>query len=397
MFIELVLGGITGLLIGMITGLVPGIHVNLASAVAVTILSQMRILSPFFASALIVSMMISHNLFDFIPSVFLCAPDEEKTISVLPGHKMLLEGRGMEAVLYSILGSLAGLVFSAIIFIPFWLILPIIYGLSRAIVGFALIGVVCIMIFRESKNRAFAFILVILAGTLGFLTFALGVKDPLLSLLSGLFGISVLLGNFSVGSSIPPQLLDLPHFKIKPIVLPAFFGSLVGTMLNIFPGVGPSQASIISLSVLKVKRKEFVISTVNAVSTGSLFGSFVALSAIGKARNAPLASIQQLLQPTLSLVISLAIVAIITTLFCSILVLSLAPFFLKIIARFKYNQITIFILIVVIALVIIRSGLLGLLVLATGTLLGLAAHFEGAGKHHLMASLLLPTASYFLF
>ena len=398
MFLELILGGISGFLLGIITGLTPGLHINLASAIIVSAAAPFIHLQPFYFSALLVSAMISHNMFDFIPSVFLGAPDEAEAMSVLPAHQLLLLGRGVEAVYYSAVGAVVGALLMIIISIPFWFFLPIAYGLSQGFIGFVLILLPFAMILREQKGkRFFALALILLSACLGFATFSIGLKDPLLPLLSGLFGISVLLGNFSVSAKIPPQLLDLPKIELKGLSIVSSVGSIIGSLPNLFPGVGPSQASILTISATNVKKKELVIASVSAVSTGSVFGSIIALSALGKARNAPLVHLQNLISVSSDLIAALMLLGIIVLAIGSLTVVFLAPFFMRIIAKFDYRTLTAAILALTLSLVLWRTWLIGILILSIGTCLGIAAHKAEVGKHHLMACLLIPTASYFLF
>ena len=59
---------------------------------------------------------------DFIPSIFLGAPDEDSLLSILPGHKLLLRGRGYFAIIFTLYGSLTALPI-IILFTPIFLFL----------------------------------------------------------------------------------------------------------------------------------------------------------------------------------------------------------------------------------------------------------------------------------
>ena len=107
---QIIITIILGCAFGIITGLIPGVHINL---VALLILSfsafLLEIVSPLIISIFIISMAITHTFLDSIPSIFLGAPEAETALSVLPGHKMLLEGRGYEAVMLTLIGSIFSL------------------------------------------------------------------------------------------------------------------------------------------------------------------------------------------------------------------------------------------------------------------------------------------------
>ena len=96
-----------GSCMGAFSGIVPGIHVNtLASVLLAAYPAIESVLEPaagaYGASVAvcccIMSASVVHSFLDFVPSVFIGAPDSEDCISVLPGHRLLLQGRGMEAV-----------------------------------------------------------------------------------------------------------------------------------------------------------------------------------------------------------------------------------------------------------------------------------------------------------
>src|SRR3989338_8851535 len=117
--IEIITLLIIGILIGIITGLLPGIHINLIAALLISNLPALSFLSPLSIISLIVGMSLSHVIHDFIPSVFLGLPGEESFLAVLPGHKLLLQGLGLQAVNFLLVG--------AIISIPILTIISLFY------------------------------------------------------------------------------------------------------------------------------------------------------------------------------------------------------------------------------------------------------------------------------
>jgi TctA family transporter len=115
-----------GAALGTFTGLTPGVHVNtlalgvlLASAVLngevgrlLALIGSDPALAPLMLSSLLISASVVHSFLDFIPSVFFGAPDEPDSLSVLPGHRLLLQGKGLYAVVCAASGSLIGAAFS---------------------------------------------------------------------------------------------------------------------------------------------------------------------------------------------------------------------------------------------------------------------------------------------
>ncbi|HEX7468624.1 MAG TPA: tripartite tricarboxylate transporter permease, partial [Methanobacterium sp.] len=103
---DLIAACLLGVICGALTGLIPGIHVNTVGAfVFASSASLLTFISPEFLCVLLISMAISHALLEFIPSMFLGVPEEGTVLSVLPGHHLLLQGRGKEAIRLVALGG----------------------------------------------------------------------------------------------------------------------------------------------------------------------------------------------------------------------------------------------------------------------------------------------------
>ncbi|MBI0583649.1 MAG: tripartite tricarboxylate transporter permease [Methanomassiliicoccus sp.] len=123
--------------LGTLTGLAPGLHVNTLALVlvasgpvllpalgdAAVLLGAEREAAPLFMVAIIASAAVAHSILDFLPSLFLGAPEEDTVMSILPGHRMLLEGRGLEAVRCSAYGGLVGAALAVVMCLPLSLVL----------------------------------------------------------------------------------------------------------------------------------------------------------------------------------------------------------------------------------------------------------------------------------
>src|SRR3989304_1437469 len=105
MIFELFIALLCGVIAGTFTGLFPGIHINLIAALLLSSLSALsKYFSPLQLIIFIVAMSITHTFIDFIPSIFLGAPEEDTFLSILPGHQLLREGKGYEAVILTLYG-----------------------------------------------------------------------------------------------------------------------------------------------------------------------------------------------------------------------------------------------------------------------------------------------------
>ncbi|KXB09466.1 hypothetical protein AKJ35_00790 [candidate division MSBL1 archaeon SCGC-AAA833F18] len=89
--IDLLGFALLGTCMGVFTGLIPGLHVNNITPILVGLVAGSTLgMMP--ALALIVSMMLTHTFLDYIPSTFLGVPDEDTALTILPAHKLVLEG-----------------------------------------------------------------------------------------------------------------------------------------------------------------------------------------------------------------------------------------------------------------------------------------------------------------
>ena len=158
-----------GVAAGALTGIVPGLHVN---NLALLIIAAGGALSAFVLSifpgaslfdialltaSLITSVAVTHTFVNCIPSTFLGAPDESTSLSVLPAHRMTLEGRGYEAVELSAMGSLGGLLVSFSLLVPVFIIIgPPMGGYEKVIntsIVLILISVVAILVLDEGSRQ----------------------------------------------------------------------------------------------------------------------------------------------------------------------------------------------------------------------------------------------------
>src|SRR3989338_3175265 len=115
MIIEIIVAMLLGIACGTFTGLLPGIHINLIASI---LLANILFFEKFHLALtiFITAMSTTHVFLEFIPSIFLGAPDEDSFLSILPGHEMLKEGKGYEACILALYGCLFSLILIAILF-----------------------------------------------------------------------------------------------------------------------------------------------------------------------------------------------------------------------------------------------------------------------------------------
>jgi len=385
---------IIGILFGTITGLIPGIHINQISVIVLAISSSLPF-SPIVIAVFIVSMSITHTFTDFLPSIFLGSPDEDSALSVLPGHKMLQQGKAYQAVLLTIYGSIAG-IFITLFFIPvFIFLLPKIYPYIEKFIVFILLLASLFLIIKE-KNKLLAMIIFLLAGSLGALTLNLPMENSLLPLLTGLFGASTLSISLIQKTKVKKQIIKKPKIKLKAILKSTFPSFIASPLVSFLPSLGASQAAIISLGMKKFSSKQFLI-LLGSINTIVMGLSFLTLYTIKRARTGSALAVSKIL-PSFShqhlFIIVLSI--LIASIFASYITIYLAKILSKKITKINYQVISLIVLIFISIITIIFSGLIGFLIFILATGLGIFCIISKVRRTQLMGALMIPTILFYI-
>ncbi len=265
-----------GYLLGIFSGLLPGVHTNnfaLALVAFAPFLADKGI-PPFYIVVIVLSNAISHTFHDIVPSVFLGAPDGDTALAVLPGHRLLLEGAGAEAVRLSALGSAGSVAASLLFVLPLSLFFKAAYPFLEEYMAWVLLSVVFIMLagekgeqvpgqglFAKYRYKISALFLFLITGFLGLFAFAregllspvinFGTATVLLPLLSGLFGSSQLVISLFTGSEIPEESTSGLKLSRKRIMRGIFTGSAAGSLVAWLPGVSSSIAALLARLFVK--------------------------------------------------------------------------------------------------------------------------------------------------
>ena len=395
MFIQLIIFLVAGILSGIFTGLIPGIHINLIGIFVISSISLFFI-NPIYLIVFITAMAITHTFIDFIPSVFLGCPDTDTELSVLPGHELLKKGFGYEAIILTAYGSLAAIFILIVIAFPSVFIIPIIFNiLNSKKILMAIILILFSAILITSEKRKFqALFVFLLTGFLGWCVLNMNyLKEPLLPLLTGLFGGSMLLISIKNKIKIPKQKIT----KIKIKLFKPLLGALIASPLCSFlPGLGSGQAAIIGNIITKTKRKGFLV-LLGATNTLVMGFSFISLYAISRTRTGAAVALQQIignLSPKLLILILTTI--IISGIISFFLTIYLAKFFSQKIEKINYTFLSSITLIILLVIVFILSGFLGIAILIASTFTGIYCILLKVKRTNMMGCLLIPTIIYYL-
>lgn len=399
MFFEIILATLLGTFAGTFTGLAPGIHVNLVAVLLLTLSpALLQFTTPIALVAFIIAMAVTHTFLDFLPSIYLGAPDADTALAVLPGHKLLLHGRGFEAVKLSVIGSLLSLILACAL-IPF--LLPLVASMQSYLkphLGILIALIIGFMIFKDDRWQ-WNLAVFLLSGSLGLIVLNLPMlDDPLFPMLSGLFGISTLLLSLNEQIRLPYQMeTESLEIQRQKVLTATIGGTAVGFLTAFFPGLGPAQGAVLASQFLRRLGDYGFLMLVGGIGTVNFVLSLVTWAQLDKARNGAVAAAMELLSPLTPQVLALLVaVALIAGSIAAWLALKLARLFAKWIVKIPYPKLILIVMALVVLLVTVLTGPIGLTVLIVSTCIGLIPAVKHVPRNHAMGCLLLPVVLYFL-
>ena len=396
MLLEIIFALFFGIIFGTLTGLTPGIHINLVGSILISLSAMLLgIFTPITIVIFIVSMSIAHTFLDFIPSIFLGAPDDDTVLSVLPGHELLKLGRGYEAIYLSSIGSLLALPIIIAMSIVFILFLDKINPLIKIFTPYLLIASGIFLISKDAK-KLMALVVFIISGFLGVIVLNSNLDQPLLPLLTGLFGASSMIISINSKVKIPKQKISYSKIKWKDIKLPFFASMISSSLCGFLQALGSGQAAVLGSSFKKLSRKQFLI-LLGATNTIVLGISFTVLYTIGKSRTGSAVFVSEILEKiNINHIIIIMITIIITGILCFHWTLFLGKKFSNIVSKINYTKISILVLIINSIVVLIFSGFLGFGIFILSTLIGLYGIISGVRRINLMGCLIVPVVLFYL-
>ena len=400
-----------GAAIGTFSGMVPGIHVNTLAAMMLAgypLLSKMLSsfipddMLPICVASCIMSASIVHSFVDYVPSVFIGAPDPDDVISALPGHRLLLEGKGMVAVRSAAIGSCVGACVSIILAIPLQMVLM--SGLSDyldSITAIVLVAVILIMILheRDPAKMIWCVSVILLSGLLGLVCMDLDIPADgmivggtlLFPMLTGLFGMPAMLQ--SLRNPVICHQKDDVRYPVGP--LPGVKGVITGVLTGWFPGITSTTGAILSDSVTPERSPEGFISMIASIGTSAAIIMLVTMSITGKGRSGTMIIIGDILGSSVVGPLNICfLLLLLTASFAAFLGYVSTIYCGKVMSRIVNHVDTILLnracIVLVVILVILMTGPYGLLILVISTALGFLPIKAGIGRVYLTGCLLIP-------
>ena len=399
--IELIFAFAVGTVLGVLAGLIPGLHQNNFIPI---ILGASFLFEPMAAAIILISAAVVNSFVNYIPSILLGAPEDSSALSVLPGHRLLLEGRGYEAIRLTVIGNFLGAVFAVASLPLFTIFIPDIYNIVRPNLFWILSFVVVYMIFSEkSLRQIFLAVLVFaLAGALGIIVLNNYPNDFLFPLLAGLFGLPMLLLSFQQKTNFPENFsFETEKLKKRMIASAVSIGSLAGIIAGLLPGVGNAQATLIAQEAVgsqknssELSARKFLIS-IGSVNMADFIYSLFALFLIGRPRSGIAAAVEKLMSVGETEILIFVILILFSAGIGAAITLLLSRRALFFMRRVFYPRLSIAVFVFILALIFVFTGAVGIFVSLTALAIGLVANLSGVKRSHAMGCLILPTILFF--
>lgn len=280
------------------------------------------------------------------------------------------------------------------------------YPIIQNYMGWILLILVLLMIVTEKgesvtgqgrlvpyKHKLYALIIFLLSGLLGYFAFEtelliepavdIGTPSILLPLLSGLFGVSQLVISLMSRTDIPPQNFSKMTLMRKKIARSIAVGSAAGSIVAWLPGISSSIATVISRLFIRDNfndkdmdddeldsSKEFIVSVSGVNTSNAVFG-LLALVVIEKTRSGAMVAFNKLINTSQfngqSVVLFLCI--ILMTAFLSYLsTVAIGNNAHRILSKIDYYKLCIAVIFGLAVIVVLFTGLYGLLIFIIATL-----------------------------
>ena len=404
---ELVIACFIGILIGTTTGMIPGIHVNTAGAIIFASSTfLLSFLSPEFLCVMMVAMSIAHALIEFVPSMLLGVPEEGTATSILPGHRMVLQGRAKEVIRIVCVGGFGAIIVTVLMLPIFSILLPMLHDISKPFTWMILLFASIYLTYSLTSNHRdflWSLLLFALSGILGWTIFQTPISSgvTLMCIFSGLFGISTILFSLNDNSTLPHQnsfyYLNIDFDKFKSI----FAGGITGAILGFLPGFGPAQGTVIAQAASGTSDSDddtvnFLLATSGLNISDCLF-SLMAIYIIGNPRSGIAVYMSYLISKmSLNHLIIYIFASLLAVSVSLVLALRLGDSFSKLMGGVDYKKLSISVILLQIVILFIFIFYYGapvgymILALITSTAMGMLPHYLGIGKSHLMGVLIVP-------
>jgi putative membrane protein len=398
-----------GVLCGAFTGLVPGIHTNTLAAILLAFAPE----AGTWGVTVLLAAAAAHTFLSVLPTTYVGVPDDAG-LSVLPAHRLLLEGRGPEAVRVAADATMAGTLVAVLLVLPFkWLTAEPggALELLSDTLPWVLVATTLFLLAQEGhkgpRAMAAAALCTLVAGALGLVAVQMRLTawvplpaTPLLPLLSGLFGAAGLVHSLRGSRPAPPQDATpkpLPRSLRRGVALASWRGVAAAAWTVATPGLTAAAGASVALATTRQRDPRVALACMNAVGAAHQVFAVALLWLALRTRTGTTIALHGLLDvqawdsgrpPTglLDALLTLLAAACLAYAFT----LAAQQWAARRLAHFDSRKLSLAALAVLVALVALLGGWLGLVLLVASGTVGLLPIAFGVRRVHLAAALIAP-------
>jgi len=381
-----------GIGLGTCSGLTPGLHANNFALLLASVVPSLPGPTVALGAAMLAAGVV-HTFLDVVPALALGVPDPATAAVTLPGHRLVLDGRGREALRLSALGSGLAVVVALVAAVPVTRAVEAVYPTLRRHLPVLLAAVAVFLVGTEPtwRRRGAAVVTLGVASGMGWLVLDLDPAGPvaaggvLAPLFAGLFGAPVLIEALS-GEGVPPQADPTVTLDRRTVLGTASAGAGAGALVGYLPGVSAAVGTVLVLPAVPGESgaRGFLVASSGANTANTGFALF-ALLALGTPRTGVMVAMDRagtvgsagVLLGTVCLAAAVGFA----------LVVSVGDVYLRTVGRLDYARVSLATGALLVAVAYLFAGGLGLAIFALAAVVGLLPPVLGVRRVHLMAVL----------
>ncbi|WP_248896809.1 tripartite tricarboxylate transporter permease [Haloplanus halobius] len=336
---------------------------------------------------------VVHTFLDIVPALTLGVPDPATAAVTLPGHRLVLDGRGREALRLSALGSGLAVVVALAVALPMTSVIETVYPTLRRRMPLVLLAVAVVVVATEPtwRRRIAAAATLAVAAGFGWVVLDLDPTGPvaaggvLAPLFAGLFGAPVLVEALD-GEGVPPQADPTVTLDRRTVLGTAGAGAGAGALVGYLPGVSAAVGTVLVLPAVpgRADARGFLVASSGANTANTVFALF-ALLALGTPRTGVMVAMDRVGVPDATGVLVGTVCLAAAVGFA--LVVTIGDRYLRTVGRLDYTRVSLVTGGLLVVLAYLFAGGVGIAIFALAALIGLGPPVLGVRRVHLMAVL----------
>lgn len=415
-----------GTFVGCLFSLFPSLHIYNVAGIALIIwmyvgdsMNHLAV-APFF-----VAMIVAFSFINTIPMTFFGAPDESAVVTILPGTKYFMQGRGYEAAVLSGLGGLIAIALMVVLTPVYFYLLPTMDVILSAHTHWLLMLVMVYMLmsewpkgsgigqtrwqkFSDAWGNIWAGLFTFAASAvLGIIIISKGLIAPemgfqnIMPVFVGLFAIPSIIQNLVSTQMVPRQHIcrDL-DCGVGDMAKSAFVGGIAGAISSYLPAVTAGIGSILSSHITSMgfsKRGDnlFIVGgsvgkTIYYVAAFLLLFVLTPLTPNGVGKGGLNIILRPIFTPESGDYLVILSVIVLSGCLSFLLLLPASRWTLGIVQKVSYHKLYWAALLMIMAIVAVMTGLPGLFTMIVATMIGSVPVFFHSRRSNCMAVLLVP-------